>query len=198
MQRRSRLQRTVVRSERNCRMMRNSYPSSVTNASAKSSRSDIPVFAGRSIPKKVLNPLEKFPLSKRKAARCSWPRPKRENAIIPVEKPPELTGKILFSSGDYSISPTHLRDRQRRRTAKRQRSRVCARVRFSRGARSSCRKPGARPLRQSQRHGARISGRHTRDFPRSAAARALIIEALAHRAVSPPSITNSAPVTKLD
>ena len=102
MQRESRLhepssgQNAIVDNEQLC-------PSSVTNASAKLSRSDIPVFAGRSMPKKLLNPRGKFPLSKCKRA-LLWPRLKRENAIILVEKPPELTGKPFSPQADYSIS----------------------------------------------------------------------------------------------
>ena len=44
------------------------YLNSVTNANAESRQSDIPVFAGRFLPMKVLGPLEKFPLWKCKRA----------------------------------------------------------------------------------------------------------------------------------
>ena len=111
-------------------MMGESCPSSVTNARTKSSRSDIPVLAGRSIPKKVLNPLGKFPLSKFKRALLMAPTESRKRHHS-GRKTARADRKNLFSSGDYSISPAHsvlLRDRQRCGTTKRQRSRVCERV----------------------------------------------------------------------
>ena len=111
-------QNAIVDNEQLC-------PSSVTNASAKSSRSDIPVSAGRSMPKKVLNPLEKFPLSKCKRALLMAPTEarKRDHSGRKIAR---ADRKNLFSSGDYGISRPHsalLRDRQPCRTTKRQWSR---------------------------------------------------------------------------